>query len=291
MSSVALGVKVFKREKKLRNLLQSLDPSFFDTVYVADDGEDSDYKDNLFSDEWSFDLKILDLEYDSGIGTGRRLIVDEMTEDYLMMVDSDHEISQSLQPLLEILEADPDLGGVSTLLLEHGNLMSDCHDLSEISLYDRSDLLVRCRTKNKDIVRKSGHILIPFDFLPNSALFRQECLTDYTWDENYVIEYAHLDFFVGHLKETDWQFGICPEVIIDHAPGGDTDYMKNRHSTTKEGKSRAYFLDKWGYRDVITKTRGWPNNENLIRSGLVPNLFWKLPPRAQHILKNAVNYI
>ena len=80
MPEIALGTKVFSRAKRLGKLLNSVSETPIDTVYVADDGEPSRDKKALYEANYEFNLEVLDLEYDAGLGYGRNRIV-EASED------------------------------------------------------------------------------------------------------------------------------------------------------------------------------------------------------------------
>lgn len=245
--SVAMGVKVFTRTEKLKNLLGSVDPADIDHVYVADDG-DADQRQHLYKRDWPFELTVIDLEYDAGLGYGRERIVEEMTEDYLLIVDSDHVLPHNLDCLRRQLEALPEFGGVSGLLLEYGRLTGMTHDL-----FEEGNVLVRDVKYDKRVVEAAELPVVPFDFLPNVCLFRRECLEDRGWDPEYVIAMEHLDFYVGHWLETDWRFGVSPSVQFLHDPRSDATYQRNRGDPSKRMRSKEYFLEKWGYRQIFLR--------------------------------------
>lgn len=249
MAGLALGVTVFKRTEKLRALLASV-PALVDTVYVADDGDTEDRR-AIYDDDWAFDLEVLDLEYDAGLGHGRRAITDALEEEYLLVVDSDHLVPDNVGTLLEQLEAAPEFGGIGGLFLENGRLTGMCHDI-----YEEGSLLVRDTPAEKTTRTVAGAPLVPFDFIPNAAIFRRGCLEDYSWDPEYTIGKEHLDFYVGHHRQTDWSFGVCPSVLFPHDPGGDDDFVATRHDPSRLLASKAYFLEKWGYRQILRR-RYW----------------------------------
>ncbi|WP_313692312.1 glycosyltransferase family 2 protein [Halorarum halobium] len=246
MPSVALGVKVFSRVSKLSELLNSIPKGIFDTVYVADDGESDPQKKELYSNNHDYDLIILDLEYDSGLGFGRRRIIEEMDEEYLLIVDSDHEVPDNVDVLINQMESSPEFGGIAGLWLEDGSLVGGCHDL-----FEEGKVLIRDIRDGKEASIIEGHPIIPFEFVPNTAIFRSACLDSYAWDEEYIIGSEHLDFYVGHKRHTDWKFGVCPSVLFPHKPGGDSSYLQNRQSAAKNMDSKSYFLEKWGYEQVV----------------------------------------
>lgn len=248
--SVAMGTKVFYRTEKLENLLESARDHPIDTVYVADDG-DTEERRHLYERAYPFDLELLDLEYDAGAGYGRHRIVEEMTEDYLLLVDPDHRVVD-IEPLLAILDAREDLGGVAGLLYkEDGVVQANAHDL-----YEHGDVLVRDIREDKPLQHVDGYTLAEFDFVPTSALLRREALEEYAWDPEYVIGKDHLDLYVGHWRRTDWNFAIHPGVCFIHDPGGSETYLSFRLDTRKTWEGKRYFLDKWGYDQLVTR-RHW----------------------------------
>lgn len=264
MSSIAVGIKTFSRTEKLEQLLESIDPQIFDVVYVADDGKMTQRKRNLYNRGFSFDLVILNLEYDSGLGYGRKKIVDNLTEEYILIVDNDMLIPNNVEILKDQLEMEPNLGGVSGYLLEGSRLIASTHDL-----HIKDDLLIRDIKDKKTIRMVAGAPLVLFDFIPNATMYRKACLEEYSWDENYKIGYEHLDFFMGQ-KQTNWKFAFSPTVVFPHYPGGDSSYLQKRQGKRRLHRSREYFLKKWDF-DTILYIRGsWLQThdvpENPIRS-------------------------
>lgn len=241
---VALGTKLFSREKKLQKLLDSVPEDIISTVYVADDGDEDNRP--LFDNEYPFDFVVLDLEYDAGLGAGRKAIVDACDQDYLLIVDTDHEVPDNVDALVDILNERPEYGGVSGIVNENGDKSTLLHDFEE-----HGDVLLRTISGDKEEQTAAGRNFIEFDFLPNAAMFRMECLEDYCWDPFYVIEREHIDFYVGHWRETDWKFACCFEVEFPHHPGGSSFYLQNRESFNKFIRSNDYFLEKWGYSTIL----------------------------------------
>jgi glycosyltransferase involved in cell wall biosynthesis len=248
--SIAVGVKVFKRTEKLSKLFESLRNQPIECVYVADDGHTAN-RQHLYNQDYPFRLTVLDLEFDAGLGAGRRRIVEEFTEPYILFVDSDHTVLD-FEPLYEILTADESLGGVSALMSKSdGEVQANAHDL-----YETDHVLVRDVRGDHPVEQVAGHPMFRFDYVPNAGLYRRECLEDYAWDPAYVIGKDHLDFYLGHKQYTDWEFGICAEVLFGHNPGGDASYLLDRLDTRKSWESKAYFLNKWGYDQIIMR-RHW----------------------------------
>jgi glycosyltransferase involved in cell wall biosynthesis len=252
MPEIALATKVFSRAEKLEGLLASVADAPIETVYIADDGEPSAQKTELYEADYAFDLEVLDLEYDAGLGYGRNRIVEASDEPYLLIVDSDHEVPPDVDRLAAQLAARPDLGGVAGLLFERGKIRGTCHDL-----FQNDGVLVRDVREEKTVQRVASDPLVEYDFVPNVCLFRRACLEEHAWDPEYVIGKEHLDFYWTHACETDWSFGINPAVLFDHYPGGDDAYVTNRESAQKLAHSRAYFLDKWDLRTILLGRTDW----------------------------------
>jgi hypothetical protein len=252
MSDIALGVKVFTRADRLAGLLDSVVDAPIDQVYVVDDGEETDRKREIYASDYPFDLDVVQLEYDAGKGLGCRTLVERSDSEYLLVVDSDHEVPDNVGVLRDQLEAAPELGGISGLLYEDDRIRGACHDL-----HDNDGVLVRDVPAAKPVETVAGRPLVRFDFLPFVTMFRRDCLEAYNWDPEYVIGKAHLDLFEGHRRQTDWEFAVSPNVLFPHYPGGDNTYVTNRFSDDKLGRSKAYFLDKWGYRQIVLGQVVW----------------------------------
>ena len=267
MADIAVGTKVFTRTDKLRDLLVSVERTDIDKVYLADDGEMTVEKERLYDREFAFDLVLIDLEYDAGLGKGRKEIVDQLgDEEYLLIVDTDHEIPRNVDVLAEQLEADRSIGGIAGTIVEpeRSRVFQSAKNFRE-----EGDVLVRSADINQKTIEKiAGYPFVEFQFIPNAALFRTDCLDDYCWDPNYVIGKEHVDFYVGHWKQTDWRFGVCPTVTFSHYPGGDQSYKSNRHSENKKDQSRRYFREKWGYEAVRTEQSYWFDTESVGRNTL-----------------------
>lgn len=256
MGGFAAGVTVFKRTEKLRNLLGSIPSEHIETVYVADNGEIDESRQAVYDEAYPFELTVLDLEYDSGLGYGRKKIVEAVDEEYLLIVDNDMIVPENVDLLRDQLAAKPTYGGISGVLLEHGEYRSGCWDIFEGGLF-KDDVVILDIRERKQIERVAGAPLTTFEFITNAAVFRTPCLRDYCWDPGLVVE-EHLDFYLGHLNQTDWTFGVCPAVVFEHDHGGDSEYLSIRNQDERVLKYRRKSLEKWGYRKrLYLKQQGW----------------------------------
>lgn len=283
MSEIAVGATVFDRRNKIESLLDSIGSELpINTVYIADNGCIDEQKTQIYGKEYPFDIEVLDLEYDSGLGHSRREIVNRSNEEYLLIVDNDVEIPYNVTELHTILENRTDLGGVGGVLIETSRIRSDCHDL-----FNRGSILIKDIREAKTVQEVAGSPLIEFDQIQNVTLYRRECLEDYCWDPKYKIGWEHTDFFIGHKKQTQWSFAVCPEVMFHHNPGGDTSYISKRKSKDRLQESKEYFLEKWGYEQVLNGQVNWlqtnsglPTKQRLIEQ-FIKHFILSLPPNLQ----------
>ena len=283
MADLALCVVVFRRTGKLATLLESVgEDGPISSVYVADNGELTDDRRALYDRSFPFDLEVLDVAYDAGLARSRRAAVEAAEEPYLLVVDSDVEVPDNVGALHDVLRERPGLGGVGGVLVEGDRIRSDCYDL-----FDRGPLLCKDIRGGKRVESVGGHPFVPFDQIQNVALYRRACLDDYCWDPAYRIGWEHTDFFLGHRDRTEWQFGVCPTVMFRHHPGGDEAYVASRRSHERVRASKRYFLDKWGYEQVLYGQTNWLETHDglvdpsVLVAELAKHALLRLPPRVQ----------
>jgi hypothetical protein len=293
MSEIAVGATVFQRENKVANLLESINTnSPITKVYLGDNGKITERKQEIYSKDYEFELEVLDLEFDSGLGHSRRKIVEQSEEPYLLIVDSDVEIPNNVSDLYTLLNHRPELGGVGGVLIESDQIRSDCHDL-----FEDGPLLIKDIRESKQVQEVADLPLVEFDQIQNVALYRRECLEDYCWDSSYTIGWEHTDFFVGHKKRTEWSFAVCPEVMFRHYPGGDTAYLSKRQNNERIRQTKKYFLEKWGYEQVLIGQVNWlqtngglPTQKRLIEQ-LIKYVIFSLPRGPQISLMKLRDFI
>jgi len=173
------------------------------------------------------------------------------------------------------------------VLTETDRIRSDCHDL-----FEQGPILIKDIRSPKRVQEVAGLPLVEFDQIQNVTMYRRDCLEDYCWDPEYKIGWEHTDFFVGHGRQTDWSFGVSPEVMFRHYPGGDESYRSKRRSWARIHKSKQYFLDKWGFEQVMNGETRWLGTQHrtpgisdelieIVKKGLL-----QLPPSAQAELMN-----
>ncbi|WP_135304743.1 glycosyltransferase family 2 protein [Haloarcula amylovorans] len=259
---VTAGVPVLKRSSALASFLESVEQTNIESVIVADNG----YKDDrteIYNREYPFDLTVLDLEFDIGIGACRYAIAEEFSNDYLLVADCDMEVPKNVSVLVDILENESELGGVSGILQERGRFRSGSRNLFEQPMFGGGTSLVIGIESCPAVEQISGHFVVRFDFLTNAAVIRNECIKDYSWDSN-LPDKEHLDFYLGQFHDTEWEFGVCPEVHFIHNKGCNEVYREEyRNNEDRQKKADEIFQEKWGYDKIWSKPRTeWLDTNN-----------------------------
>ena len=242
---IAVGVPVFSRTLALEQLLSSV-PSYVSTVYVADNGRCDDYREAVYAADWPFDLQVINLEYDVGIGACRSAIADAVDEHFLWVGDSDMELVRrdDLKRLRDILQANPGLGGVSGWLLEGDTIRAGAKNLQM-----HGDAAVKTVESNPN-VEDAPLPFARFDFIPQCGLFRTEVFATYSYDPD-IFNSEHLDFFAGHKAADEWSFASTPAVLVRHHRDIDPEYRDS-----KRGKNHVDFdrtSEKWGIADDVER--------------------------------------
>lgn len=253
MTDLAIVIPMFSRIEKLDDLFQSIENhSDISKVYVADNGRMSEEKEQLYESNYEFDLEVFDLEYDSGVGNCRRVLTERTDEEFLMFFDPDMYVPQNYDVMVDILQKNNRIGGVSGMIIDPGRIRTTASDLEE-----RDGIIYRNVSEAKEIEYYDGKPFVQFDFVPQVGVFRRTCVDDYTWDSFYKTNGEHLDFFMGHKRKTDWTFGISPQISFPHFPGGPLEYERRRGSQEIIDEMYEYFHDKWGTEDVKTISGNW----------------------------------
>lgn len=254
---VTVGIKSFLRPDAISGTLERLRPFRFANIIVADDGEICREKEKIYRQAHKNlpGFELIRLPRDVGLSAGRNAIVDQCRTKYLLMLDDDQHIPENIMDLGEVLNNDPWLGGVSCYWLENGYFKCTASNIFEAGSYLFTDM-----DKFQIYTTKSGVQYIYADFIPNSTLFRIQCLKDYRWDEYFKISREHLDFYLAHKRLGIWRFAVAPSVIIEHFPQRHgTYYKKFRKNDSRLKSSDQYFLKKWGKKRVVKATSFQPS--------------------------------
>jgi glycosyltransferase involved in cell wall biosynthesis len=245
VEDLTIGIKTFLRPQKLRETLQGIDEKDWEVseVIVADDGKEDQEKEEVYQ-EYSekLPLKVLNLEFDYGLAASRNEIVDECSTEFLLVIDDDMTPPENLPELRDALK-NSEYGGIAGVLREYGEKRACASDF-----HLEDDFLILDIREEKE---PDEHGVIEFDYLPSCAMFRTECLEQFPWDDFYVISGEHIDFYLNHYLNSDWRFGLKPEIVFEHRPDSPEKYLVHRESSEKINESNEYLQDKWNIKDIV----------------------------------------
>lgn len=246
-SSIAVGVPIYSRTEALELLLESV-PEYVDTVYVADNGPKADQERALYHRAWPFELDVIHLPHDVGIGQCRAAIAEACTEPFLWVGDCDMEFVRpgDLGLLRSILETHADLGGVAGWLIEGDTVRAGARNIREHG---------RTAIKSVDEPPKVTPDPVPharFDFIPQAALIRTAAFETYSYDAD-VHNSEHFDFFYGHREAGEWDFASTPAVMIRHNRDIDPAYRAGRGNSHLDTEITAA---KWGIEEITPGSYG-----------------------------------
>lgn len=205
------------------------------------------------------------------------------------------ELPSNVGVLLDVLDRDPSLGGVGGILDEYGTLRSGCCDFHEAEWWGDGQALVQSVPPGKTgaVDWSTGHPVARFDKLANAMVVRREALEDYSWDDA-LVDKEHLDFFVEHWRKTDWEFAVCPEVVVRHHTNGSTSYWNQfRHGNDDRQRSALdQFCEKWGYdRVVLGDTRWFGTADRPLADRLMNEFVRAVGPKYSLPVKDAAKWV
>jgi len=284
---------MLERERALRRLLGTATSNpHIGRVIIADNGEGS--RREVYQEDWDCEVDVLDLPFDAGIGACRSAVAEELDSEFLCVVDSDMEIPANIETLVEILHRDPDLGAVSGILEEHGRIRAGVTDFREETLFRGRTALVQGIADEKTVDWDCGYPVARADKLPNAMVVRRACVEDYSWDRR-LKDKEHLDWFLGHWQETDWEFGVTPSVIFrHHTSTGNSMYDHRWRHENKERQERwrEELLEKWDYDALVHGDSRWfDSGRRPVSERVWKALAGELPTKVSKPVKSAVERV
>lgn len=243
--AIACGVPVYTRTAAVEQFLESV-PPYVQTVYIAENGPapSREERAGLYGGrEWPFDLQVLDLGHDVGIGQCRAAICEALSEPYLWMGDCDMVFvdASDLRRLRGLLERNPGLGGVSGWLIEGETVRAGARQLVE-----HGGRLIQAVEEPTEIEGEAMPFA-RFDFVPQAGLFRAEAYDTYSYDPR-IRNSEHVDFFYGHAQRGEWAFASTPAVIIQHNRWINDEYRESVHDG--DHVDEALLAEKHGIKSI-----------------------------------------
>lgn len=281
MSDVTIGTKSFYRPERIKWCLESIYQTDlgFNEVIVADDGEITEEKKEIFQEyKEKLDLKVLDLKYDYGLGGSRNRVFQEMNGEYLLWVDDDMSVPANVTEMKRVLEKKDDLGGVSGAMFQEGDYRIEAHDFKfSKGIFGKTlikDVEEGNVSKEKVETLVGEKTLYKFDLVLNCLLLKKSCLKDGKWDDRFIISGEHTDFFLNHYMNTEWEFGVMPDVVFNHYPGGSIEFNDERNDENKKQNSIEILKDKWNIDNIAFRRKFYEGRSS---GGISTKIKKKLP--------------
>lgn len=208
MRDVTFGITSFERPGLLTNLVRSIRHHYpLAKIVVADNGRQKCALPDT--------VQRLDLPFDCGLSRARNALIDTLTTKYLLVLEDDFLFTSetSIEPLVEILQSDPEVGAVGGALRScQGRVAAYALDLEVF----RGTLTVREATHRVRFT-PSGLSYRLCDMIWNFALFRQEMLAEHRWQDRLKVG-EHCPYFHQVKLAGRWRIAACAATRIYHVP-------------------------------------------------------------------------
>ena len=286
---IIAGIKAFARPYKLEKCVDSLINAGIKNIRIGYDGPRSlkhIHKKILKNKDANID--IVEFPFNAGIGRMRNALVGNLNTDYFLLLDDDQYVPKNISDSIYLLDTMNSIEGigfpwrlageieglyekVTELLgkkyaLETGNFYNfpktriiNFEDYNIPTTKDEVFILNR-REDIKIVVIDKHEYAIPFEYIPNSAIFRSSLFNKIRWDDNFVIGGEHQDFFYRASK-LGLKFGVSLDIFVTHDLGRDKKidfkYDEYRHGVYEE-ESNKYLKAKhkvWSFNSGLLETQ------------------------------------
>lgn len=244
---VPLFISVYNRQEMARECIESAreNPDIGE-IHVLDTGVGVQSK--------SFDVYHHEIAHDGWAHDAHRAAPKICDGEFYLFADSDEEIIGDISHMIDAIRQEDDIGGVGSPLIEDDRIFYMGDNFKEKG----NEILRDGRQPIPEMRWVNGFPFAEFDLISTCAVYRVECLEDYTWDDRYKMGHAQGDFHLGHWKNTDWNFLLSLTPVYRHKTGGK-DSLENKRSSRRQ-ESLEMFLDKWGYDSWDTRTPWMSSN-------------------------------
>jgi GR25 family glycosyltransferase involved in LPS biosynthesis len=231
-SKTTLIIKSFKRQKCLKNLIDSIRRFYAHiTIVVVDDsGENLDI---VFDDN----TEVYEIEFDSGLSKGRNFAVSKVKTDYFVLLDDDFEFTEStdLSKWLNIIEN-------SNLDILGGDVIMNDEAMVYNGVYEFESETKTLTYKNNFIEKFKD--FATYDFILNFFIARTSSIHKNKWDDDLKLA-EHTAFFFDNKNKI--KVGHTSQVSINHQKVLEGEYIKFRKRGTE-------FFRNWMKKRNILKT-------------------------------------
>jgi len=266
---IAANIKTFERPEKFRKTLEhALDAGIKEINIGFDGGSKYLEKHKVIIDKAKENHRDANIEfykfrYNKGLSYVRNKLIEKTDAELIFQLDDDIYISKHNVESAGIFKEMKleEIGGIGFGWVTPFNIDIDAHNINI-----KDGWYLRDVTGGDKRLEWKGHFyILPFDFIPTSGIYKKELFDDVKYDENYIINREHEDFFLQiKTRNLKWKFMIDVSSYVFHDIGGSEDYMKKRHGELGK-KSSEYFNKKWGLKGILGNP--WELTKYLDRKG------------------------
>jgi len=163
-------------------------------------------------------LPVVVVQTESNLSRGRNRLARVVSTPLLLLCEDDFEFFEDtcIEPLMEVLDHDPEIAGVGGDVLEPRGRACWAHNY-----HRRGDTIVA--SPSTDPLRRTpgGVVYQPCQLILNFGLFRRELFRQITWDEDMPLN-EHLDYY--------WRVGLSRSRCMAVARGVAILHRKDRPS-------------------------------------------------------------
>jgi GT2 family glycosyltransferase len=237
LSKLSIGIRTFLRDGKLfktirdiRNTMPDAKMIIADCGYLA--GGDVEHgfwisyeKQVLYAELEQRGHKVIQMNFDAGLGAMSNAIVNALDTPYLLISsdDFDHGDPQyrvGIEKMLAVLEKHPRYYAVS------GRVDNKPY---EMFLSDKGDIVAEHNARIDERVKESSFLeVFDVDLTVNYTIFRRETFKEIRWDEPEpkIGGGEHGAFFVD-MRRAGFKVGFVPGVNINQQEGADSAEYRN----------------------------------------------------------------
>lgn len=265
MTELAIFIKTFNREEALLNCIESIKKYLTDIdyrIYIADDGEKTETKTNLYKNLKRQGHVIKELDYNIGASKSRNILLKSLQDEkYILRLDDDFEFYEetNIEAMINILESVFEIDVVADLEKQVGNGKSvfsgEISPWQGFFLKRKNKLIKKVINIDDFFYFKTNKYKFAYcDFTRNFLLIRREVFNNIKWDDKIPFAKEHEDFML-ELKKYGYNIVFTPDSIHLHRDDIESTktYKTNKYSKKNKKNSEIFFYKKWNINKISLK--------------------------------------